>query len=503
MAKSSENSCTYRRAWVLNLRAWKLWAEKSPAYFVSTLLSAAGLALAPYVTIWLSARIIAELAGGRDARQLAFWAVLTVSATAVLALLNGLLKRWAAYEQTRLYPRMTQHLSDKMLGMDYAQMDRQEVYDLYSQIVQNDMWSGYGLAQTLGFFPDFCKAAAQILGGIGFTLTLFLTDVPAGSPLAVLNGPLALVGVLAAMVGAVLASTACVNASGLRMSRQAANMRLANRHFNFYGVMALERKRAADLRMYNQQEEVCHHYMQNNAFSRGGALARRAMGDVGLLRALAQALSAVLTGVVYLFVCLKSWAGAFDVGAVTQYVGAATQLFGGMRQRVMIAMALACKPKLLIADEPTTALDVTIQAQILKLMNDLKRQTGTSILFITHDLGVIHEMADEVAVMYCGQIVEKADAKEIFHKSVYSHPYTEGLMISIPRLNTPKGKKLDAIPGAVPNPLYLPKGCKFAPRCKYCTQKCLEEEPPLTEVGPNHLVRCFYAEKAVRQQNAK
>ena len=166
-------------------------------------------------------------------------------------------------------------------------------------------------------------------------------------------------------------------------------------------------------------------------------------------------------------------------------------------------MALACKPKLLIADEPTTALDVTIQAQILKLMNDLKQQTGTSILFITHDLGVIHEMADEVAVMYCGQIVEKADAKEIFHESVYSHPYTEGLMISIPRLNTPKGKKLDAIPGAVPNPLYLPKGCKFAPRCKYCTQKCLEEEPPLTEVGPNHLVRCFYAEKAVRKQNAK
>ena len=179
------------------------------------------------------------------------------------------------------------------------------------------------------------------------------------------------------------------------------------------------------------------------------------------------------------------------------------QLSGGMRQRVMIAMALACKPKLLIADEPTTALDVTIQAQILKLMNDLKQQTGTSILFITHDLGVIHEMADEVAVMYCGQIVEKADAKEIFHESVYSHPYTEGLMISIPRLNTPKGKKLDAIPGAVPNPLYLPKGCKFAPRCKYCTQKCLEEEPPLTEVGPNHLVRCFYAEKAVRKQNAK
>ncbi len=179
------------------------------------------------------------------------------------------------------------------------------------------------------------------------------------------------------------------------------------------------------------------------------------------------------------------------------------QLSGGMRQRVMIAMALACRPKLLIADEPTTALDVTIQAQILKLMNELKEQTGTSILFITHDLGVIHEMADEVAVMYCGQIVEKADAKTIFRDGVYSHPYTEGLMISIPRLNTPKGKRLEAIPGAVPNPLYLPQGCKFAPRCKYCTQKCREAEPPLQEVEPNHLVRCFYAEKAGRKENAE
>ena len=179
------------------------------------------------------------------------------------------------------------------------------------------------------------------------------------------------------------------------------------------------------------------------------------------------------------------------------------QLSGGMRQRVMIAMALACRPKLLIADEPTTALDVTIQAQILKLMNELKQQTGTSILFITHDLGVIHEMADEVAVMYCGQIVEKADAKTIFHNGVYSHPYTEALMTSIPRLNTPKGQRLEAIPGAVPNPLYLPQGCKFAPRCKYCTQKCMEAEPPLQEVAPNHLVRCFYAEKAGRKDNVE
>ena len=175
------------------------------------------------------------------------------------------------------------------------------------------------------------------------------------------------------------------------------------------------------------------------------------------------------------------------------------QLSGGMRQRVMIAMALACVPKLLIADEPTTALDVTIQAQILRLMNDLKKRIGTSILFITHDLGVINQMADDVAVMYCGQVVEKAPRDIIFEgKSNFMHPYTEGLMVSIPRLDTPQGMKLDAIPGAVPHPLNLPKGCKFAPRCKYRTEKCDNYQPDLVKVDENHEVRCFYPEKGVR-----
>ncbi len=171
------------------------------------------------------------------------------------------------------------------------------------------------------------------------------------------------------------------------------------------------------------------------------------------------------------------------------------QLSGGMRQRVMIAMALACKPKLLIADEPTTALDVTIQAQILKLMNELKAETGTAIMFITHDLGVINQMADDVAVMYCGQVVETAPVDNIFMDSEYIHPYTEGLLTSIPRLDTDKNTKLDVIPGAVPHPLALPKGCKFAPRCKYATEKCQNEEPTMVEVGPAHAIRCFYPVK--------
>ena len=174
------------------------------------------------------------------------------------------------------------------------------------------------------------------------------------------------------------------------------------------------------------------------------------------------------------------------------------QLSGGMRQRDMIANALACKPDILIADEPTTALDVTIQAQILRLMNDLQKENGTAIMFITHDLGVINEMADDVVVMYCGQVVEQAPARVIFTNCEKSHPYTEGLMYSIPRLNDDR-KKLDPIPGAVPHPLDLPKGCKFAPRCKYCTQKCIDAEPELKQVAEGQYVRCFYPDKEERR----
>ncbi len=173
------------------------------------------------------------------------------------------------------------------------------------------------------------------------------------------------------------------------------------------------------------------------------------------------------------------------------------QLSGGMRQRVMIAMALACRPKILIADEPTTALDVTIQAQILRLMQELQRENQTAILFITHDLGVIKKMADDVAVMYCGQVVERAPATVIFHTDGFSHPYTEGLIASAPD-GKKTGEELPSIPGNVPHPLQLPKGCKFAPRCPYCQTRCREEEPRLLEVADGHFVRCFYAEEKKR-----
>lgn len=176
------------------------------------------------------------------------------------------------------------------------------------------------------------------------------------------------------------------------------------------------------------------------------------------------------------------------------------ELSGGMNQRVMIAMALACKPQLLIADEPTTALDVTIQAQVLKLMNQLKHETHTAILFITHDLGVINQMADDVSVMYCGQVVESAPATVIFREGLsrYQHPYTEGLLQSIPAMTTDRTERLDAIPGSVPHPLAIPDGCRFADRCKYCTERCRQEMPELRQVDDKHMVRCHYPEKGVR-----
>jgi len=172
------------------------------------------------------------------------------------------------------------------------------------------------------------------------------------------------------------------------------------------------------------------------------------------------------------------------------------QLSGGMRQRVMIAMAMACTPKLLIADEPTTALDVTIQAQILELMKKVRDEHGTSILLITHDLGVVAEMCHRVIVMYAGQIVEEADVKQLFDEP--KHPYTRGLLGSMPSLNTNQ-ERLDAIPGAVPLLQEMPKGCRFAPRCSEAMEICREKNPELLSISNTQTCRCWL----YREEDAK
>ena len=174
------------------------------------------------------------------------------------------------------------------------------------------------------------------------------------------------------------------------------------------------------------------------------------------------------------------------------------QMSGGMRQRVIIAMALACRPKLIIADEPTTALDVTVQAQILDLIKNLKEEIGTSMLLITHDLGVVAEMAEKVIVMYAGKVVESAGVQDIFKDP--KHPYTRGLLSSMPSLNS-TNKRLNTIEGAVPKPTEFPKGCRFSPRCKFAKKICMNSEPPLCKIGDRSLSCWMETQEYIEEVN--
>lgn len=335
--ENEKTTPTYHQAWKMNLRAWKIWWKLCPGVFFSTLASSITEAITPYVTIFFSARIINELAGDRRPEELTKWVILTLSCTAICALLQGIFSRWANYEKASAGRLDSQIYMKKMLALDYADIDRQAVFDLYSQIRQNDQWTGWGIYKTLYFFEELVKAVVQIAGGVGLSMSLFLLKVPQNSSLALINHPLFAVGMMGLMLLIAAVSPICVNQGNQYWVRYASKAKLGNRIFGFYGQMPMDKKRAWDIRMYQQQENVCDVYFsQTDLFTPNSAIGRNAKGPMGLWNALSRCVAAILTGVVYAFVCLKAWAGAFGVGSVTQYVGAITQLFQGLSRLLQI-----------------------------------------------------------------------------------------------------------------------------------------------------------------------
>ena len=322
---------TMQSAWKMNIRAWKIWWKLCPGFFFSAGISSIVKALTPYVTIFLSAQIINELSGNRNVEVLSKWVILTLTCTSLCALLNSILNHWLNYEKSSAQSIDREIYMKKMLHLDYEDIERQTVFDLYSQIIQTKYWSGWGIYKTLLFFEELVTALFQILGGISLSISLFAAKVPKGSELEPINHPLFAVGILILLLLIAILSPMCKTRGDRYMTNYAQEARLGNRFFYFFGFMSHDKKRATDLRMYQQQENICTpRVTEYPMFSAHSDIAKSAMGPMGLLHALSQCMSVILTGVVYLYVCLKAWAGAFGVGSVTQYIGAITQLFGGV-----------------------------------------------------------------------------------------------------------------------------------------------------------------------------
>lgn len=335
--ENEKTKLTYRQSWKLNLRAWKIWWKLCPGVFFSTLASSVVKAITPYVTIFLSAQIINELAGSRRAEELTKWVVLTLFCAAGCTLLQGVFSRWANYEKTSACHMDGQIYMKKMLSLDYADVDRQAVFDLYSQINQNTQWAGWGVNRTLDYFEELVMAIVQVMGGIGLSISLFLLKVPQESSLAFVNHPLFAAGMVGFMLLIAIIAPLCSNQSNRYWVSYSSQAKLGNRFFSFFGFMCAYSERMADVRIYQQQEKVCKPYLErDNSFKPGSDISRYAKGPMGLWVALSQCITALLTGVVYAFVCVKAWAGAFGVGSVTQYVGAITQLFQGISRLLQI-----------------------------------------------------------------------------------------------------------------------------------------------------------------------
>lgn len=328
MAKQSEK-IPMKEAFRVHRRAFADLNRYCPGLFASLTLHAIAKSISPYVTVYLSARIINELAGFRRPEVLWDLVLLTLVCTAAATLLRGLLYRWVQAKLSKYYHRKHRIFTDKLLSMDFADMDNTETHDLLSQIRQVENWSGWGYGMLVGSYANLAQSILGILGAVALTISLFTLRVPdSAGRLVLLNHP-AFLALAVGCIGFITwLSPVCRNKANDYMVRHTEDAKLGNRLFGAFGFISDEQSRAADFRMYNQQNLILHYMNQDNSFSIDGLIARDARGPMGLWAALGSCLSAVITGLVYVFVCLKAWAGAFGVGSVTQYIGAVNALTG-------------------------------------------------------------------------------------------------------------------------------------------------------------------------------
>ena len=325
--KSSSEKITLKETLQIHLRALRDLRPYCPGVFEAVGLHAAVSALGPYATVYLSARIINELAGARRPEVLWPLVGVTLAVTAGLVLLTGALLHWKNAMTDQYREAKEKLFTDKMLSMDYADVDDARTHDLLSQIRQNLRWGGWGFPMLLEIFSDITRGAAGIVGAAVLTVSLFTLPVPASAGwLTLLNHPVFLALLFAVLAAVAVLAPLCKNRANACVVSTAAHITFANRIYHAFGYLSGEKESNLDIRMYNQQKIASFYLKKDNTFSVGGEFSRLSLGPIGGLSALSESIGAVLTGLVYVFVCLKAWAGAFGVGSVTQYVGAVTAL---------------------------------------------------------------------------------------------------------------------------------------------------------------------------------
>ena len=332
MSNNTNKKTSFAAAFKNNLRAWKILFKPCKGTFVSIFLSALTAAASPLVTIWFSAQLLNELAGSRNPAALRNWVLLTLGATAGLMLLNAILQHWREAEESTFSAKMQSVFGKKRLDMDFPNADSQRVYELQSQIWQSQNFTGYGLRQSIEIFRSGCNALFQIIGGIGLSLGLFFAKIPQASGLGFLNSPLFTVGFIALLFAAALAAPVCATKGNSYWERNDEQGTFGNRVFGYFSSASSNRARMADMRFYKQQDIAGYYLEKNNVFSMKSTFAQYAKGPMGLLIALSSCVSAFLTGLIYLLVCIKAWAGAFGLGTATQYIGSVTSFFGGFSE---------------------------------------------------------------------------------------------------------------------------------------------------------------------------